>query len=135
MRTPFAGFPILVAACQDDPQFAETPAATMMYDRAEACAQVDDIKHSADVSAQMVSLRNQGVSDADIAITFSVRRFLAMDKHQSAEAPNITIITRDGFVTLRGLVKSSFEKTRITAAAEMIAGSHHIIDELIIIDH
>ncbi len=133
MRTPFAGIPILVTACQDDPHISETHAATVMYDRAKACAQVDDIKHNADVSAQMVILHNQGVSDADITTTFAIKRFLAMDRHQSVKAMNITIITHDGFVTLRGMVSYRHEKSRVVAAAEIVAGADHIIDELIIV--
>jgi hyperosmotically inducible periplasmic protein len=67
---------------------------------------------------------------SDLTVTRNIRRAVLKDKSLSTEAHNVTIVTRDGKVTLRGPVKSSAEKQSVEAAANSIAGPGNVDDQL-----
>jgi len=60
---------------------------------------------------------DQGDTEADMVVTHDVREALLADPTLSFSAKSITIITRDGRVTLRGMVSTPQER----AAVERIA--------------
>jgi hyperosmotically inducible periplasmic protein len=72
----------------------------------------------------------QSNHSSDIAITRDIRRAVIKDKSLSTEAHNVTIITKDGKVTLKGRVKSDAEKQTVESAATNIAGAGNVDDQL-----
>lgn len=71
-------------------------------------------------------------SDADRELARKIRKAVLEDKSLSSYAHNITIIARDGVVTLKGPVRSGDEKNTIDAKATQIAGATNVKDELTI---
>lgn len=69
---------------------------------------------------------DQGTSDADVKTTKDIRAAVVKEESLSFNAKNIKIITRDGHVTLRGVVESSNERETIVK----IAGQHVSPDEV-----
>jgi hyperosmotically inducible periplasmic protein len=67
---------------------------------------------------------------SDLTITRNIRRAVLRDKSLSTEAHNVTIITKDGKVTLKGPVKSDSEKQTVESAASSIAGPGNVDDQL-----
>ena len=72
----------------------------------------------------------QSDQSSDIAITRNIRRAVVKDKSLSTAAHNVTIITKDGRVTLKGEVKSEAEKQTVEAAATGVAGAANVDDQL-----
>jgi osmotically-inducible protein OsmY len=72
----------------------------------------------------------QSNQSSDIEITRNIRRTLIKDKTLSTAAHNVTIITKDGKVTLKGLVKSDAEKQTVETAAASVAGAGNVDDQL-----
>ncbi len=72
----------------------------------------------------------QSNHSSDIAITRDIRRAVIKDKSLSTAAHNVTIITKDGKVTLKGPVKSDAEKQTVESAATRIAGAGNVDDQL-----
>lgn len=58
--------------------------------------------------------------DKDRQITQNIRKHLMNDKTLSFIAKNITVITEDGVVTLRGKVPTEVEKNKITQKINLI---------------
>jgi hyperosmotically inducible periplasmic protein len=73
---------------------------------------------------------DQGGSAADRAITQRIRKAVVADDGLSMNAKNVKIITVDGVVTLRGPVKTAFEKTRIASVSAEADGVKRV-DNLI----
>ena len=73
-------------------------------------------------AAKGLTASDQGTSDADIEMTAAIRRAIVDDDNLSTSAQNVTIVTRDGKVTLRGEVPSVQEKTAVAAKAQTVAG-------------
>jgi hyperosmotically inducible protein len=67
---------------------------------------------------------------SDLQITRNIRRALIKDKSLSMDAHNVTIITKDGKVTLKGRVKSDAEKQTVESAATNVAGPGNVDDQL-----
>jgi osmotically-inducible protein OsmY len=67
---------------------------------------------------------------SDLTITRNIRRAVIKDKSLSTEAHNVTIITKEGKVTLKGEVKSSGEKQFVESAAASVAGAGNVDDQL-----
>lgn len=65
----------------------------------------------------------QSNHSSDIAVTRNIRRALVKDKSLSVRAHNVTIITRDGKVTLKGQVGSEAEKQTVESTATHVAGA------------
>lgn len=72
---------------------------------------------------------DQGNSDKDIQITKDIRSGI-MDKDLSFNAKNIKIITRNGHVTLKGVVESDSEHEAIIKIASNHAKKEKITDDL-----
>ena len=73
---------------------------------------------------------DQGTSAADRELTRAIRQAVVQDKGLSTYAQNIKIISRSGFVTLKGLVRSEEEKQSVESKAIAVAGSGNVSDEL-----
>ncbi|HEX2929106.1 MAG TPA: BON domain-containing protein [Candidatus Binatia bacterium] len=73
---------------------------------------------------------DQSESEADRAITQSIRQAVTADDSLSTNAKNVKIITSDGTVTLRGPVKSEKEKADIEAKAKQVAGVKKVDNQL-----
>ena len=72
----------------------------------------------------------QSNSSSDIAITRNIRRALIKDKSLSMGAHNVTIITRDGKVILKGQVDSGAEKQTVESTAAAVAGAQNVQSQL-----
>ncbi len=72
----------------------------------------------------------QSNQSSDLTITRNIRRALIKDKSLSVEAHNVTIITKDGKVTLKGRVESAAEKQTVESAANNVAGAGNVDDQL-----
>jgi hyperosmotically inducible protein len=72
----------------------------------------------------------QSNQSSDLTITRNIRRAVIKDKSLSTAAHNVTIITKDGKVTLRGEVKSDAEKQAVESAATNVAGAGNVDDQL-----
>ncbi len=72
----------------------------------------------------------QSNQTSDIEITRNIRRALIKDKSLSVEAHNVTIITKQGKVTLKGRVQSHAEKQTVASAAGNVAGVGNVDDQL-----
>jgi len=65
---------------------------------------------------------DQSENEADRKITQQIRQAVTKDDSLSTSAQNVTIVTRDGKVTLRGTVKSDSEKQKIAEKAKQASG-------------
>lgn len=72
----------------------------------------------------------QSNQSSDVAITRNIRRAVIKDKSLSTAAHNVTIITKDGKVTLKGRVMSDAEKQTIETTAASVAGAGNVDDQL-----
>jgi osmotically-inducible protein OsmY len=72
----------------------------------------------------------QSNQSSDLTITRNIRRAVIKDKSLSMAAHNVTIITKDGKVTLKGKVKSDAEKQAVESAATNVAGAGNVDDQL-----
>jgi osmotically-inducible protein OsmY len=76
--------------------------------------------------------QDQGNSKADRETTAKIRKSVVDDDALSMRAHNITIITRDGRVTLRGSVRSAQEKAAVAGKAEAVVGASALDDQITI---
>ena len=94
-----------------------------------ACQQRSDVDTTRTTSATVTPV-DQKNDQADIDLTASIRRSLVADRDLSMNAKNVKIITRDGNVTLRGLVDDEAQKARIEEEAVRIAGVRNVDDQI-----
>jgi len=73
---------------------------------------------------------DQGMSEADTAITQAIRKAVVAEKGLSINAQNVKIITKDGTVTLRGPVVSEAERQLIATKAQEVAGVRTVTNNL-----
>jgi len=73
---------------------------------------------------------DQGNSEADRTTTQQIRKALVKDNSLSLTAKNVKIITINGAVTLRGVVKTEQEKNDIAAKAKQVAGLTEVNNQL-----
>jgi osmotically-inducible protein OsmY len=73
---------------------------------------------------------DQGTSEADRTTTQQIRKALVKDSDLSMVAKNVKIITANGTVTLRGVVKTEQEKNDIAAKAKQVAGVTQVNNQL-----
>ena len=69
-------------------------------------------------------------NEADRNITAQVRQAVVKDDSLSTSAHNITIVTKNGNVILRGQVKDQSEKEKLAAKAKQIAGVSNVDNQL-----
>jgi osmotically-inducible protein OsmY len=77
---------------------------------------------------------DQSNREEDIGLTQRIRKAVMADDSLSFTAKNSKIITRDGHVTLRGVVNSSAEKATIYKCAVAVAGAGLVTNELAVDD-
>ena len=70
--------------------------------------------------------QDQSNSAPDVATTRMIRRGITKTKGMSMNARNITIVTAEGVVTLKGNVANVAEKNKIEAMAKKNAGSNTV---------
>jgi osmotically-inducible protein OsmY len=92
--------------------------------------QRDETVDTTRTTSATVTPIDQKNDQADINLTASIRKTLVADRDLSMNAKNVKIITRDGSVTLRGLVDNEDEKARILEQATRIAGVRNVDDQL-----
>lgn len=73
---------------------------------------------------------DQGNNQADLDTTAQIRKDILADDGMSVNAKNVKIITRDGRVTLRGVVNSDEEKHTIGEIANHVAHSGNVDNQL-----
>jgi sporulation protein YlmC with PRC-barrel domain len=88
-------------------------------------------RNEKDMSDDRLTPEDQGSSDQDMKISRDVRSAI-MKTDVSFNAKNVKIITRNGAVTLRGVVDSTAEKDSVVQTVRAAAGSATINDELTI---
>ncbi len=59
-----------------------------------------------------------------------IRKSVMDDKSLSTYAHNVKIISQNGKVTLKGVVRSDEEKRAVRAKAEEVAGAANVMDDL-----
>jgi hyperosmotically inducible periplasmic protein len=102
-------------------------AAVVTFLAATAARPADAAMLSQNAAAGAAQQSNQS---SDLTITRNIRRALVKDKSLSVEAHNVTIITKDGKVTLKGRVESAAEKQTVESAANNVAGVGNVDDQL-----
>jgi hyperosmotically inducible periplasmic protein len=73
---------------------------------------------------------DQGNNGVDLILTQQIRKALVKDNGLSVTAKNIKIISANGTVTLRGVVKTEQEKSEIAAKAKQVAGDIEVNNQL-----
>ena len=74
----------------------------------------------------------QKMNKADRTLTQKIRKAIVSDKSLSVAAHNVTIVSQNGMVTLRGTVKSDDEKKAVEDKATEIAGQGKVTSELMV---
>jgi osmotically-inducible protein OsmY len=77
-----------------------------------------------------VTAADQGNNDADLNITQQIRQAVVADDNLSFAAKNVTIVTTEGVVTLRGEVNSDSERATIVHIAQRVNGVRRLNNEL-----
>lgn len=104
-----------------------------------ACACSGEHKtHAADNTSQnardkeghTLTPTDQSESDADRELTQRVRQSVVADDSLSVNAKNVKVITRNGKVTLRGVVDAQAEKDAVAAKARAVAGVLDVDNQL-----
>ncbi|MFT3922199.1 MAG: BON domain-containing protein [Myxococcales bacterium] len=90
----------------------------------------DSMKRNLDASDVLTTTGEQGTSETDRALTQSIRKVVLADKRLSYNAKNVSIVTKDGHVTLRGVVNSGKERAALDDIVRGIAGQAHVDNEL-----
>lgn len=76
--------------------------------------------------------QGQSEAEADRRLTAAVRKAIVRDKSLSTYAHNVKVVTRDGVVTLRGPVRTSEEKAKISDLAQQVSGVSKVDDQLLV---
>ncbi|RYZ89492.1 MAG: BON domain-containing protein [Proteobacteria bacterium] len=66
----------------------------------------------------------------DMELTRKIRQILMRDRTLSASAKNVKIISQNGKVTLKGLVRTGDEEAAVLSHAQSIAGPGQVDDQL-----
>ncbi|MBC7659563.1 MAG: BON domain-containing protein [Chitinophagaceae bacterium] len=74
-----------------------------------------------------LSADQQGNSRNDIAITSKIRRSIIGRSDLSVYVQNVKIITRDGYVVLKGPVRSEAEREIVENTAAEVAGIENVV--------
>lgn len=72
-------------------------------------------------------------NEADRTVSQKIREAIVADNGLSTDAKNIKIITINGVVTLRGVVKNENEKTAIFNKAKAVTGVRNVDNQLDIV--
>ena len=77
-----------------------------------------------------INAASQKNGKQDLAISRDIRKAIVSDKSLSTYAHNVKVITSNGFVTLKGPVRSEDERKAIEAKALDVAGRDRVANEL-----
>jgi hyperosmotically inducible protein len=90
----------------------------------------DNIANNKVRDANNPVLKDQQESPSDLTITQAIRKILIEDKSLSVNGKNVAVVTENGRVTLRGIVDSEQEKSKIEAIAKQAEGVKSVKNEL-----
>lgn len=93
-------------------------------------AQFDAVKRSLDGNAEPSEASVQGTSELDRKVTERIRKAVLSDPRLSYNAKAISIVTKDGHVTLRGVVNNSKERAALEEIAARAVGSDKMDSEV-----
>lgn len=97
----------------------------------DSSTQPDNTKtNKRDRSTDQPTADKQKENQADREISQKIRSSIVKDKGLSTYAHNAKVITQDGYVTLRGPVRSQEEKENLESKAAAVAGRDHVHNEL-----
>jgi osmotically-inducible protein OsmY len=94
------------------------------------CNKHDDIDTTTQTTGATITAVDQSNARADIDVTANIRKMLVSDSDLSMNAKNVKIITRQGNVTLRGVVNTDAEKAKVQDEASRIAGVRNVDNEI-----
>lgn len=95
--------------------------------------EVDNTRmNKADRNDTRSTAQGQSGAQADRRLTAAVRKAIVRDKSLSTYAHNVKIVTRDGVVTLRGPVRTSEEKAKVSDLAQQVSGVSKVNDRLLV---
>jgi hypothetical protein len=77
-----------------------------------------------------ITAADQGESADDLSMTKQIRQRLMSDDALSMKAKDVTVVTNNGFVTLRGNVETEREKDEIELVARDVNGGKMVKNEL-----
>lgn len=131
----------VLAGCtspESDTRDDRTSGVAQEYDQRGATAREDDrrpMEAQRDQNRQEAerdepTAQDQPNTGADLRITQEVRQRVVENDELSFGAKNVTIVSEDGVVTLRGEVESQQERTLIAELAQSVDGVHRINDQL-----
>ena len=101
-----------------------------------ACSKSDDRSGASSTDNRMASntgaptASDQPENDTDRKIIQDVRQALTSDDSLSTSAQNVTVVSSNGTVTLRGSVKDSTEKQKIAEKAMQVAGVSKVDNQI-----
>ncbi len=75
---------------------------------------------------------DQPGTEADVKIVQEIRQSVEKDESLSTQAQNVTIVSKEGKVTLRGTVKDEAEKKLLAARAQQVDGVRGVDNQLVI---
>lgn len=121
-RTALTAFFVvfLLAACSRSENKSET--STSPSDNRSATAPA--------TTAPGTTASDQPENEADRKIVQEIRQAVTNDDSLSTSAKNVTIVSQNGNVTLRGNVKDSTEKEKVAAKAQQVAGVAKVDNQL-----
>lgn len=73
--------------------------------------------------------QDQGRTPSDTELTRSIRERIVSDQSLSMRAKNITIISKDGQVTLKGAVATSQEQAKVEEIAKKSSGTKSVVNQ------
>lgn len=132
----------ILAGCAEDRSASRTHSGTVEADREERAQQGEHPTRPADPGSTMAetspapeqrpaaTAMDQSSDPEDVKLTQQIRQALVKEPVLSFAAKNVTIITRDRRVMLKGPVNSSAERATVARLATGIAGPASVDDQL-----
>jgi hypothetical protein len=109
------------------PASSSSPDDVASGSRPEALSSRVNARNPSDANATPT---DQGSGALDLAITRGIHKTLMADKKLSAAGRNVTILTSDSRVVLKGRVNSEQERARIEAKARAMGGVIAVYNQL-----
>jgi hyperosmotically inducible periplasmic protein len=101
-------------------------AAPCAYAQTPSTVTPDNAKTNKEVVANSPTADSQTNNAKDLDLTKRIRQSVMADKSLSTYAHNVKIVTRNGSVTLNGVVRSEDERSAIERMAADIAGQDKV---------
>lgn len=73
--------------------------------------------------------QDQGMNAKDTELTRSIRERIVADQSLSMRAKNVTIISQNGLVTLKGSVANNQEQAKVEAIAKKVSGTQSVVNQ------